>query len=203
MPAANARFFQGSELHKTYLKVRGFNAQSGARTGGIKDPKQVDITAGTVLLRTYQDPARLFGEWWFTPYEMVQVVEYFGRGGPAFGEGRPQGKGILQATFAVRHEWGSNSPDHLGLVAAVRLASPIQAFFGEGDAAPDASQKQNLKPVFITDGSGLRRGVRQVFLPEAWTYQSSFTVLERECPTDVDVIRLARQHSSGPLPFEI
>lgn len=201
MTAANISYFQGAELQQTYLKVRGF-LPCGARSGGIKDPKQVEIPVGSVLLRTYHDPARLYGEWWFTPYEMAQVVKYFGRGGAAFSEGRSQGKGILQAALAVRHEWGGCSPDHLGLVASVRLTTPLQAFFGEGDVAPDASQKQNLKPIFITDAQGRRRSARQLLLPEAYKYQPSFAVLERECPTDVNLIRLTDEHGRAPLPFE-
>jgi hypothetical protein len=189
-------------LRTTYLKARGFDAKSGARTGGIKGPQVVDLAPGTVLFRTYQDPARLLGEWWFTPHEMAQIIDYFGWEGPGFSEGRAQGKGILQATFAVRHEWGARSPGHLGLVAAVRLIAPLKAFFGAGDVAPDASQKEVLKPVQIGDGAGSWRGVRQVYLPEAWTYQASFTVLERDIPTDVNLIRVVKAHDSGPLPFE-
>lgn len=202
MTIANARFFVEPELRRTYLSARGFDPKSGARTGGIKQPELVDLAPGSVLLRTYQDPARLFGEWWFTPHEMLRVIAYFGREGAAFVEGRSQGKGILQATFAVRHEWGQNSPGHMGLVAVVRTVTPLKAFFGEGDVAPDASQKTNLKPVFIADERGLRRGVRQIFLPQAWTYQPSFSVIEREAMTDSDLIRLCRAYSPGPYPFE-
>ena len=42
---------------------------------------------------------------------MAQVVGHCGRDGPAFGKGRAQGKGILQATLAVRREWGGNTPE--------------------------------------------------------------------------------------------
>jgi hypothetical protein len=198
----NDGYFQQPKLQFSYLKARGFDAKSGSRSGGIKDPIPVDLAAGTIVLRTYHDPARLFGEWWFTPHEMDQIINYFGRSAPAFGEGRSQGKGSLQATMAVRHDWAGNDPNHLGLVAAVRLTTPLKAFFGEGDVAPDATQKSILKPAFIMDGSGRQRGVRQIFLPDAWTYQSSFSVLEREDTTDSDLIRLVRLYKTGPMPFE-
>ena len=202
MAAANAHLFQAPASQSTYLRARGFDPKSGTRSGGIRRPVEVDLPPGAVLFRTYQDPTRLFGEWWFTPHEMAQVVGYFGRDGPAFGEGRAQGKGILQATLAVRHEWGGNSPGHLGLLAAVRLTAPLKAYFGEGDAAPDASQRANLKPIHINDQAGRRRGVRQLFLPEAWAYQPSFAVIERNASTDRDLARIARAHGGARLTFE-
>src|SRR5690348_7353026 len=85
--AANDSYFRQPKLPFAYLKARGFDSKSGSRSGGIKNPIPVDLPVGTVLLRTYQDPARLFGEWWFTPHEMDLVIAYFGRGAPAFGEG--------------------------------------------------------------------------------------------------------------------
>ncbi len=96
-----------------------------------------------------------------------------------------------------------NDPNHLGLVAAVRLTTPLKAFFGEGDVAPDAGQKSNLKPILImVAGSSRQRGVRQIFLPEAWTYQNSFSVQEREDATDTDLLRLVSLYNTGPMPFE-
>ncbi|WP_236034279.1 hypothetical protein, partial [Belnapia mucosa] len=77
--AVNAHLFQDPTLKLTYLKVRGFDSKSGARSGGIKDPVVVDLAPGLVLLRTYHDPRRFFGEWWFTPHEMKQVIDYFAR----------------------------------------------------------------------------------------------------------------------------
>ena len=199
---ANEHLFIGKARDHSYLKARGFDAATGARSGGIKDPMPVIIPVGTRLLRTYQEPDRLFGEWWFTAYEMAQVVEYFGREGSAFAEGRFQGKGILQATMAVRHDWGKFSPSHMGLAAAVQTTKLLTAFFGVGDVAPDATQQEVLKPVGIADCKGVRRGVRQIFLPETRTYTSCFTIFERDVPSDTDLIRLVRAGSLEPTPFE-
>ncbi len=199
--AVNSSHFVEPARRLTYLKARGFLA-SGARSGGIKDPALVEVPAGSVLLRTYMEPAKLPGEWWFTGDEMAQVLEYFGRGAPALGAGRAEGKGILQATMAVRHDWAGNSPAHMGFSAAVRLSQPLKAYHGEGDVAPDATQTQNLKPVGITDRRGRRRGARQVFLPECWLYQDAMLILEREVPSDTDLPRLVAAYNKDPLPFE-
>lgn len=200
--AANKTLFDGPARVQTFLSARGFDAKSGARSGGIKDPLQVTVPSESVLLRTYQDPARLWGEWWFTPGEMAQVIRYFARERAALAAGRSHGKGILQAIMAVRHEWGGKSKDHMGLIAAVSTAAPLLSFLGEGDAAHDATQQRNLKLVWIQDVQGRRRGVRQIYLPAPGTYASSFHIIEREVPSDSDMIRLVRAYGSAALPFE-
>nr|WP_321984164.1 hypothetical protein [uncultured Lichenicoccus sp.] len=108
MAVNDALFGETARVH-TLLKARGFDPKSGSRSGGIRDPRQVTIPPGAILLRTYQDPARLWGEWWFTAFEMAQVIAYFARDGSALAEGRPQGQGVLQATMAVRHEWAAGA----------------------------------------------------------------------------------------------
>ena len=199
--AVNSSYFVEPASRLTYLKARGFS-DTGARSGGIRNPAAVEVPAGSVLLRTYMDPAKLHGEWWFTADEIAQILDHFGRGVPALAAGRAEGKGILQATMAVRHDWAGNSPAHMGLAAAVRLSQPLTAYHGEGDAAPDATQTRNLKPVGIIDRRGRRRGARQVFLPECWRYQTAIVVLEREVPSDTDLPRLVAAYNKGPLPFE-
>ena len=62
MTAANAHLFQAPASQWTYLGARGFDPKSGMRSGGIRKPVEVDLPPGAVLLRTYQDPTRLFGE---------------------------------------------------------------------------------------------------------------------------------------------
>ncbi|MGA0601506.1 hypothetical protein ACO2Q3_12455 [Caulobacter sp. KR2-114] len=200
MSAANAALFREPQVRGAYLAARGFSVQ-GRRSGGLKDPVVVDLAAGQVLLRTYRDPARWLGDWWTTPHEMQTVIDYFGRGGPAFGEGRNIGKGILQATLAVRWDWDGNDAGHLGLVTAVRLTTPLKAFYGEGDVAPNDAQTHTLKPVAIFVG-GRQRGVRQVFIPSARTYSASFRIAERDGHSDSDLVRMARQYDQGPAPFE-
>jgi hypothetical protein len=200
--AENASYFTGHALKETLLKARGFDAKTGARSGGIKQPVQTSIPVGTVLLRTYQDPAYLFGGWWFTPYEMSQIIAYFAVDSNSFSKGRPSGKGVLQGTLAVRHEWGNNSPAHMGTIAAVRTTKPLVAMVGESDSAADSTQTKNLKPIQISDRSGNRRNVRQVFLPSAFNYKTSFVILERDLPSDTDLFRLVNDYNKGPAPFE-
>ncbi len=91
----------------------------------------------------------------------------------------------------------------MALVAAVKTVGPLLALFGEGDSAPDSTQKHNLKPVQIQDFHGRRRGVRQIYLPEPGTYTSNFQVIEHEVPTDTDLIRMVRAYAHAGLPFEV
>jgi len=170
--AANDKYFVPPEATQTLLRVRGFGA-NGARSGGIEGPQLVELPAGTVLFRMYHDPNRDYGEWWATPRELGLIADYFGRRGPAFDEGRAGGKGILQATMAVRHDWGGNSPLHMGMFFVVRLAASLKAYHGEGDVAPDASQTQVQKPVYIMDEHGRQRRARQIMLPKPWEYKAS------------------------------
>lgn len=201
--AANIAEFSGAKAKETSLRVRGFDPKTGARSGGIRNPLIVRLLPGTVVIRLYHDPARRFGEWWWTPHEMNQIIDYFGRSGAAFGEGRTQGKGILHATLAVRHDWAGANPDHLGLLNVIRMTRLLEAYYGEGDVAPNAAQDQTLKPVQITDEHGRRRGCRQLFLPGLWNYQSAFVELQQGLSSDVDLTRIVRQYLTGPLPFEI
>ena len=95
----------------------------------------------------YHDPTKAYGEWWATPHELAVIAGYFGRGGPAFDEGRSGGKGILHATMAVRHDWGGNSPLHLGMFFAVRLSAALKAYHGEGDHGKKQHRGQKDQPV--------------------------------------------------------
>lgn len=170
--AANDKYFTPPEATQTLLRVRGFGP-TGLRSGGIEAPQIVELPAGTVLFRMFHDPTRDYGEWWATPRELALIAEYFGRRGPAFDTGRSGGKGILHATLAVRHDWGANSPLHLGLFFAVRLAANLKAYHGEGDHAPDATQTQVQKAVYIVDEHGRQRRARQIVLPKPWEYKAS------------------------------
>jgi hypothetical protein len=170
--AANDKYFVPPEATQTLLRVRGFSP-NGLRSGGIEAPQIVDLPAGSVLFRLYHDPTRDYGEWWATPRELGLIVDYFGRRGPAFDTGRASGKGILHATLAVRHDWAANSPLHLGLFFAVQLAVALKAYHGEGDHAPDATQTQVQKAVYIMDEHGRQRRARQIMLPKPWEYKAS------------------------------
>ncbi len=56
---------------------------------------------------------------------------------------------------------------------AVRLAVALKAYHGEGDHAPDATQTQVQKAVYIIDEHGRQRRARQIMLPKPWEYKQS------------------------------
>ncbi len=197
--ARNDSYFAPPQLDRTYMEVRGFSA-AGHRSGGIVDPQIVEIPAGTVLFRLYHDSRRRFGAWWFTPYEMKQVIDNFGMGG-AITTGRAQGKSALHATLAVRHDWSGNSPLHLAQFVSIRLNEPLKAFHGVADHAPDAGYTDMQKAYKIVDSHGVQRAVRQLYIPELWTYQAAFTYMSHY-PTDTVLVGAVERHRRGPLPFE-
>jgi len=55
---------------ETDLRARGFGAD-GSKSGGIRDPKQVDLPKMTVLFRLYNESEEKLGEWWFTSSAMA------------------------------------------------------------------------------------------------------------------------------------
>lgn len=198
--ARNDQFFDPPLVTETFLAVRGFDKQ-GRRSGGIVDPVVVEIPARTVLFRLYHDPNRRPGEWWFTPYEMKQVIDYFGLSATGFTTGRAEGKSILHATLAVRHDWAGNSPRHLDQFVSIRLNEPLKAYYGEADHAPDAGHTDMQKAYKIIDANGRQRAVRQVYIPKLWTYRSSFTYMSHH-PTDTVLVGAVERHRRAPLPFE-
>lgn len=197
----NDGYFAPSARDQTFLRARGFDA-AGLRSGGIIRPLLVELPSGTVLFRLYHDPKKRLGEWWCTPHELAVISDYFARSGPAFGTGRTEGKGILHATLAVRHDWSGHSPQHLGQFLVVRLAEPLKAYHGEGDHAPDASQRQVQKTVRIIDQSNRQRAARQIFLPRPWEYEQALVTIQ-EGPTDVGLLNALKTFRRGPLPFEL
>ena len=199
--AANQSYFDPPDDRETFLRARGFTAQ-GVRSGGIRSPQAVSLPKDTQLVRLFHDPTRIFGEWWCTPYEMANIIEYFARGGAAFDEGRSTGKGILHGTLVVRHDWGGNSPLHLSSFIVVKLADDLKAYHGEGDVAPDATQTQAQKPVLIMDSATSRqRGARQIFLPKPWEYQSLLPQMLTGTGSS-SLLAAVAAVGQGPLPFE-
>ncbi len=200
MTFCNANYFVPPEYPHTFLAARGFDPQ-GTRSGGIINPSKVNLNPGAVLFRFFHDPAKQYGEWWATPHELALLLAYFGRDGGAFDSGRAQGKGILQGTMAVRHEWGGFSPDHMGQYWVARVVQPMHAFFGEGDVAPSVDQSQLLRPVQI-DAGGRRRNATQVFLRKPWTYQGAFIEIDRG-HAGVNLSAHVMKHSAQKLYFEV
>ena len=103
--------------------------------------------------------------------------------------------------MAVRHDWGGNSPLHLGMFFAVRLAAAMKAYHGEGDHAPDAAQTQVQKAVYIIDGSGRLRRPRQIMLPKAWEFKASLLRIAGGMTSQSLLGEVAR-HKRQRLPFE-
>ena len=199
--AYNDKYFSPPMRDETFLRARGF-APDGLRSGGIISPRLVELPNGTVLFRLYHDHNKRTGEWWSTPHELSLVSDYFARSGPAFAVGRAEGKGILHATLAVRHDWSGKSPLHLELFLVIRLAQPLKAYHGEGDHAPDASQTQVQKSVHIIDQSNRQRLVRQIFLPRPWEYQQALVSIEHG-HTDTGLQSALKRFRRSPLSFEI
>lgn len=206
----NGAYFDGKDAVGYYLEARGFSA-SGDRTGGIIRPQIVDIAPGSILVRLYHLENRKFGGWWTTPYELARIYDYFGRDGTAAATGRSEGKGILHASFAVRHDWSRAnagdpseplSPSHLGRFVCVSTVRPLKAYYGEGDDAPSGDKRSIQKAIRIVDKAGAQTLVRQIFLPQCWTYQSALSVVEDDW-TDSGLINTVRQRNRGPLGFEI
>jgi hypothetical protein len=196
----NSTYFQPPAVKETYLRVRGFNPQ-GQRSGGLILPVEVDLPAGTILVRLYHDVLKKFGEWWFTPQEMHRVADYFARSGPGFTVGRSQGNGILHAVLAVRHDWSHNDPQHLGRFFAVRLGEPLKAYHGEADDAPNPGYGQMQKAARILGTGGEQRRVRQVFLPHPWEYKGAFSELGDHW-TDAALLGAIERYRRSPLYFE-
>lgn len=198
--AANDNFFAGSDATGSYLSARGFNA-AGDKSGGIVAPTIVELPAGAIIVRLYHAVGREFGEWWSTVSELQKVFGYFGRTGVAAATGRPEGKGILQATLAIRHDWGGNSPDHLGRFICAETTDVVRAYFGPGDDAPSADKKQVQKAVRILAPDDTQMRFRQLFLPQCWKYQNAFRVILTGS-TDTGLLPALRKFAGAPFSFE-
>ncbi len=197
--AANDRFFEPPLATQTLLTVRGFD-DHGGRSGGIVAPQIVEVPANTVLFRLYHDSRRRFGEWWFTPYEMKQVLDYIGIKGAVTME-RAEGKSYLHKMLAVRHDWSNNSPRHLDQFVSIRLNAPLKAYHGEADHAPDSGYNDMQKAHRFIDRHGVQRYMRQIYFPKFWQFQAAFTYMSHY-PTDTVLNGAVERHRRGPLPFE-
>ena len=199
MAVANEEQFIDAARTSTWLAARGF-AADGRRSGGIKDPRLVTLPRSAILVRLFHEPKEMVGQWWSTPFELAELMAYFARSGPAFASGRPEGKGILHAALAVRHDWAGSIPVQLGQFVIVRLREALTAYYGEGDDAPHHDQRTNQKAVMILDSGGRQRVARQVYLPKAWRYAEAFESLATGV-TDIDLPNAVRP-LAVPLPFE-
>ena len=191
----NNEHFAPGKLQTTYLRARGFD-DAGFRTGGMAAPRQVELLAGAVLVRFYQRVERPWGNWWITPNELDAIRRHFAREGAAFASGRHQGKGILHATLAVLLGWSD-----LQRFMVVSLREPLLAMYGEGAEVCFADYSKVQKVVRIFDERGRHRPVRQVFIPEAWSYASCL-VRVADGDTDQELLGALDLLRYQPLPFE-
>lgn len=191
----NSDHFSPEKLATTYLRARGFDAD-GFRSGGIVAPRQVALLEGAVLVRFYQAAERPWGNWWITPNELAALRRHFAREGAAFACGRDEGKGILHATLAVLLGWSD-----LQRFMVVSLREPLLAMYGEGDEVCVANYSRVHKVSRIFDEHGRHRPVRQVFVPEAWSYSSCMVRLA-DGVTDHDLLGTLDQLRYQPLAFE-
>ncbi len=178
----------------SYLRARGFDKQ-GNRVGGITVPRQVVVPRGAILFRTFGGDAKATGQWWFTPYELTMILDYFGR--TDVSEGRQAGKGMLHAVFAVlKHEWNSTGE----FFTIIELNKPFYAFYGEGDdALLGASGGQKGARILVGNS---QRCVRQLMLPNFWNYESFVTTKIGQGNTDTSLVDLWKQYAARRLPFE-
>ena len=204
---ANADYFIDTG---TYLKARGFDPNTGDKTGGIIGPKQIQIDSGAVLFRLFHLSGREFGEWWSTAYELARIFSYFGRKGLSAATGRSSGNGILHATLAVRHDWSLTNKgdpnekpvsDHLGRFLCVTSLAPMSAYYGPGDDAPSADKKTIQKAALILTEGGAQVRARQLYFPDCWAYRDKFSILATGS-TDTGLISAINKHNPGRLAFE-
>lgn len=212
MPLRNEDYFDmnAKKGQLAYLRARGWKDDAKEpRTGGIQRPEKVLLETGTYLLRLFHLKHKMFGEWWSTPQEMRSLLEYFGISASAAAAKRTEGRSLLHTGFVVRKDWGLRKvegagvfdPRHLGRLLAVRLREPLHAYHGEGDVAPSGDQQEVLRGVMVSDPAGRQRCVRQVFLPEPWTYRSAFGEFGA-FETDTHLEGVLGRYRRAPLYFE-
>lgn len=202
----NKSFFEGPAA---YLRARGFDDR-GNRSGGILAPKVVEVPPGAILFRFFHRTDRKFGEWWSTAHELASVLDHFAREGPALAAGRSEGKGVLHAAYAVRHDWSKDgavpgseaSTDHLGRFICGRTLTSLSAYYGDGDDAPSADKTSVQKAVRILGKGGSQVRVRQLFFPSCCKYQDKFGLYIEDGCTDTELLNAVRKYQSGPLAFE-
>lgn len=219
--AINHHLFVGDAGTANLLAARGFDKLSGDRSGGISDPRQVYVPAGSKIVRLYY--TKELGDWWSTLYELSLLEQYFARGDTTFSDGRASGRGILHGTLGVRQDWLENKKDwprQLSLFWIARLIHPLIGYYGEGYDAPKArkpkypddesarkkdkqEEKESGQPDIIKipriiEGGGQRK-VRQLYLPDALSYSSAFSRIAGG-RTDHDLLPML--NNAVRLPFE-
>jgi len=184
-----------TQFDDSLLQARGFD-KDGNRVGGIAAPVQVLVPPATILVRGFGGRSRDMGQWWFTLYELNEILNYVGHTDVAMG--RQAGKGVLHAYFAVLlQEW--QAPSEYFIV--VETLKPLCAFYGEGDHSTLGSTGGQKVALIIS--KGLQRGVRQVMLPTFWEFASAVAVRVPRGNTDQDLVRVCQGYPIRILPFEV
>jgi hypothetical protein len=191
----NAHLFHGPDYGKTFAEARGIS-RDHERSGGIDNPRRVELSAGTVLIRLFTrlDADKAFGDWWNTPHEIRNVLEHLGINDANLGA-----LGLFQVMLGLLPWW--NDADVFNVV---ELRRPLYAFHGGGAEA--VGRRRVLgeivrKPGLIVDRNGQQRGVRQLFVPEFRT-SGEFTILACGLPVAGNLASVARRYDSGPALFE-
>ncbi|MCF7699915.1 hypothetical protein [Loktanella sp. M215] len=170
----DADYPDGQPSNEVKLKALGFDA-SGHRGGGIERPQVKVLPTNTVLLRFHNPVLKVgdlpgdFGAWWFTPFELSRICDYFGVNGSALIVDRSSGKSALHGILALLREWYEGSPTQLSYVNAVRLKDPFLVCYGEGAPANTQGYARTLKPIKL----GGSRPARQIYIHNCWNYQAS------------------------------
>ncbi len=184
-----------TQFDDSLLRARGFD-KDGNRIGGIAAPVQVLVPPATILVRGFGGDSKPMGQWWFTLYELNEILNYVGHTDVA--EGRQAGKGVLHAYFAVLlKKWNATS-EYFILMETLK---PLCAFYGEGDHSTFGAA--GGQKVALVISKGVQRGVRQIMLPSLWDFPSAVVVRVPQGNTDQDLVRVCQGYPIQILPFEV
>lgn len=196
----------------------GNKLESQGKTGGLtRQPTtgEVEIPAGAVIFRLYGWPGD-FGSWWFTPFELLRILNHFGRGIDVILEGRTEGKSGFHAAFALMREWYDvpNDPDRkanqIAWFHAVKPIEPMTAWYGVGDEAywlgaidkngTMTKPPRTQKPLDLRDAIGTP--ARQLYLPNVQHYRRYFTPLPDSGSKTEKIAEAVQKYRRQRLSFE-
>ena len=201
----NESFFPG-RVATMDVKLAALNLHDTSSAGGLTSAARVvTLPVGATILRLYRaNPGGRadFGCWWFTPYELSRVADYFGVDAQLLVVGRSGGKSGLHGALALLSEWYNGDPGQLAAFHRATIRTPMYAYYGEGDVASTQGYGRVLKPLRLPDGAGGQAAPRQLYLPEPWTYQSEFALAAGGGNTDHELAAFVQGGNWMKLPFE-
>ena len=213
-------FIKGSPLWNQAIRgASGYFGEVKHSQGGIRNPQEVEIPAGSYLLRVYdpKDGLRgVHGPWWSSLYDMGLIFDYFDSfrtasevdGALTTNTSNPvdqeRNNGILNGVFAIRREWSSYSQKQLKAMVVLRFRVPVKAFYGEGANSRGANNPnsiQDAEPIMLPGGE--RWIPRQIFLPNFSSYGSKVTTEIFKGETNLHLRQQMELYRSHRLPFEV